>query len=116
MKMTPFAKLFLTVVILGVLGFTLYLYRDELKGMARKDGSGQSAKPAGGGAAPGPAGKPEPDDRADFADVNRAAADPGKGGVTGVASAAVGAQKLDRALIPPTNTRAGPPPGPQRGR
>src|SRR3990170_3483036 len=111
MKMTPFAKLFLTVVILGVLGFTLYLYRDELKGMARKDGSGQSAKPAGGGAAPGPAGKPEPDDRADFADVNRAAADPGKGGVTGVASAAVGAQKLDRPLIVAINTWAGHSPG-----
>jgi NitT/TauT family transport system substrate-binding protein len=109
-KLTPFAKLFLTVIILGVLGFTLYTFRDDLKKMAGGDNKPESAKP---GTDPG-GGKAKEDEATSkevFTGVNEAGEDPPKTGVTGVTTKTVGAGKLGRPLIVAINTWAGHSPG-----
>src|SRR5688572_19909471 len=106
-KLTPFAKLFLTLVILGVLGFVLYTYRGELKKMAGGDNKSESAKP---GTDPGGGGKAKEEEATSkevFSGVNEAGEDPPKTGVTGVTTKAVGAGKLGRPLVVAINTWAG---------
>src|SRR5262245_48532823 len=111
-KLTPFAKLFLTVVILGVLGFTLYRYRDELKKMAGgSDERGESAKPAGEGGGATKAKEDEATSKDVFNGVNEAGADPPKTGVSGVTAKSVGDAKLNRPLVVAINTWAGHSPG-----
>ena len=109
-KLTPFAKLFLTVIILGVLGFTLYTYRDELKKMAGGDEKGETAKPAAGGEG-GKTKEEEATSKDVFSGVNNAGDDPPRTGVTGVTTKQVGDKKLDRPLIVAINTWAGHAPG-----
>src|SRR5512140_3860701 len=100
MKLTPFAKLFITVVILGVLGYVVW----EKKGSDIKKWAGaEKAAPAAGKAVSG----------SDFDALKNPPPDPerGKGGA-GVASAALsGTGKLGRTLVVGINTWAGHAPG-----
>ena len=100
MKLTPFAKIFITLVILGVVGYTAYVYQG---GAIRKWAVGD--KPAGAAAAPV--------DASDFDALRNAPADPGRGvGATGVSSQALSGQgKLGRPLVVAINTWAGHAPG-----
>jgi NitT/TauT family transport system substrate-binding protein len=110
MKLTPFAKIFITVVVLAVVGYTGWHYfKDEIRcwsspetcktGVAGKDG-----------ATPTQAGD-KTVTKDDFSGLANAPADPGKGGVTGVTQAAVADGKLERPLRVGINTWAGHAPG-----
>jgi outer membrane protein OmpA-like peptidoglycan-associated protein/ABC-type amino acid transport substrate-binding protein len=101
MRLTPFAKLFITLVILAVIGYAVYHYRGaDIRKWAVGD------KPAG----------PQVSrdvTRGDFDALGNAPADParnaGAAGVTGLALA--GAGKLTRPLVVGINTWAGHAPG-----
>jgi len=102
MKLTPFAKLFVTVVVLGVLGYAFWHYKgDTVRKWAGADKGGASS------------GKEAGVDSADFDALKGAPADAerGKGseGVTGAALA--GSGKLGRPLVVGINTWAGHAPG-----
>jgi outer membrane protein OmpA-like peptidoglycan-associated protein/ABC-type amino acid transport substrate-binding protein len=101
MKLTPFAKLFITVVILAVIGYAAYYYKGaEIRTWAVGD------KPAG-------ATVSQDIGRGDFDALGGAPADPvrnaGATGVTGMALS--GSGKLTRPLVVGINTWAGHAPG-----
>ena len=100
MRLTPFAKLFITVVILAVVGYGVYYYRGDA---VRKWAVGD--KPA--------SGKSEQVNSTDFDPLRTAPADParnfGATGVTGAALATGG--RLNRPLVVAINTWAGHSPG-----
>jgi len=101
MKLTPFAKLFITVVVLGVIGYTVYHY----KGSALRKwatGSDKAAKTTGSEVSSN-----------DFDALKNAPADPGRdAGSTGVSPVNLGGSgKLDRPLVVAINTWAGHAPG-----
>jgi outer membrane protein OmpA-like peptidoglycan-associated protein/ABC-type amino acid transport substrate-binding protein len=101
MKLTPFAKLFITVVVLAVVGYAAYYYKGaDIRRWAVGD------KPAG------PAASQEIS-RGDFDALGGAPADPvrnaGATGVTGMALS--GSGKLTRPLVVGINTWAGHAPG-----
>jgi outer membrane protein OmpA-like peptidoglycan-associated protein len=104
MKLTPFAKFFVTVVILGVIGYVGWKY----KGGAIKSWAGAAPTPAP--AVPG--AKPN-DTTHDFDALRNAPPDPEKGkGASGVAPAALSSSgKLGRPLVVAINTWAGHAPG-----
>ena len=101
MKLTPFAKLFITVVILGVVGYALYYYQGDT---VRKWAVGDKGA-AGQGAAPVSA--------QDFDALRGAPADPDRGaGSAGVSPASLASEgKLSRPLVVAINTWAGHAPG-----
>jgi NitT/TauT family transport system substrate-binding protein len=102
MKLTPFAKLFITVVILGVLGYALWHYKGaEIRSWAGADRS------AGTGTGTGE------DASKDFAALKDAPADPARdAGSAGVARTSLPSSgKLDRPLVVGINTWAGHSPG-----
>lgn len=109
MKLTPFAKLFITLIILGVVGYVLYAKRENLKDWANQ-GTG-TTEPAGKKPGPGaPASQPaEGVSKDDFSAIG-AAREAGKSGVT-VSKANVGGGKLGRKLVVGINTWAGHSPG-----
>ena len=101
MRLTPFAKLFITVVILAVIGYAGYYYKGaDIRKWAVGD------KPAGTQVS-------QDLTRGDFDALGNAPADPsrnaGAAGVTGLALA--GAGKLTRPLVVGINTWAGHAPG-----
>ena len=103
MKLTPFAKLFLTAVIIAVLGYAAWQYKG---GQLRKWATGQD-KPA----ATTSSGEVT---STDFANLKDAPADPGRdAGSEGVTPVALGGAKLDadRPLVVAINTWAGHAPG-----
>ncbi|MCX6539841.1 MAG: phosphate ABC transporter substrate-binding/OmpA family protein [Acidobacteria bacterium] len=100
MKLTAFAKFFITVVILAVVGYAVYTYRGtDIKKWAVGD------KPAAGAA--------EQVTTGDFASLNNAPPDPARNaGATGVNGTALGAGgRLTRPLVVAINTWAGHAPG-----
>ncbi|HSK10980.1 MAG TPA: phosphate ABC transporter substrate-binding/OmpA family protein [Vicinamibacterales bacterium] len=101
MKLTPFAKLFITAVIVGVLGYAFWYYKG---GDVRQWAVGDSAGTAEG------AGKVEP---GDFDALRNAPPDPDRNqGSTGVTAASMSAGgKLSRPLVVGINTWAGHAPG-----
>lgn len=102
MKLTPFAKLFITVVVLGVIGYTAYHYKGkDLRKWAT--GSDKTTTTTAGGEV----------SSNDFDALKNAPADPGRdAGSTGVSAVALGgAGKLDRPLVVAINTWAGHAPG-----
>lgn len=113
MKLTPFAKLFITLIILGVVGYVLYARRDSLTDWANQGPPGAATpgagKPGSGGPS-APGSGPSGLSKDDFSAIG-AAREAGKGGVTGVAKANVGAGKLGRKLVVGINTWAGHAPG-----
>lgn len=101
MRLTPFAKVFITLVILGVLGYVVW----EKKGgdIQRWAGVSKGSAPSGSTAVSG----------SDFDPLRNPPADPerGKGG-SGVSGVALGsAGKLGRTLVVGINTWAGHAPG-----
>ena len=95
MRLTPLAKAFIAVVVLGVIGFATWHY----KGAAIKEWAG-GEKVAG------------EDSKGDFDKLKDSPADPGRNvGSTGVSSASVGTGKLTRPLVVGINTWAGHAPG-----
>ena len=105
MKLTPFAKFFVTLVVLGVLGYTGYhYYGDRLKDWSENGkGGGTGTK------------KVATDDtgasKDDFKGLKKAGDPDQQKGVTGVTQANVGAGKLGRPLVVGINTWAGHAPG-----
>ena len=101
MKLTPFAKLFVTVVVLGVLGYAFWHYKGDT---VRKWAGAEK----GGGAASTSAVE-----STDFAALKNAPADAERGkGSEGVTGAALkGSGKLGRPLVVGINTWAGHAPG-----
>jgi outer membrane protein OmpA-like peptidoglycan-associated protein len=101
-KLTPFAKFFITVVILGVVGYAVW----EKKGSDIRKWAGAEKAPAASAAKTTPSGN-------DFEALKNAPPDPerGKGGA-GVAGAALTTGgKLGRPLVVAINTWAGHAPG-----
>ncbi len=101
MKLTPLAKVFITVVILGVVGYAFWHYQgDSVKRWATGDKVAGSGEAVTGG---------------DFAGLKDAPGDPGRNvGSTGVSAGgvgALGAGKLNRPLVVAINTWAGHAPG-----
>ncbi len=104
MRLTPFAKIFITVVILGVLGYAFWHYKGgSLKSWATTDKG-----------ASGATGKTEAVSKGDFDALGSAPPDPERGkGSEGVSPASNlgGSGKLDRPLVVGINTWAGHSPG-----
>lgn len=101
MKLTPFAKLFVTVVVLGVLGYAFWHYKgDTVRRWAGAEKKGGAAETAGV-------------ESSDFDALRNAPADAERGkGSEGVAGAALtGSGKLGRPLVVGINTWAGHAPG-----
>ncbi len=100
MRLTPFAKLFITLVIVAVLGYALWHYKG---GDIRRWAGADKQAPSGASA----------DATKDFAGLNNPPADPGRdAGSTGVAPAALASSgKLNRPLVVGINTWAGHSPG-----
>jgi NitT/TauT family transport system substrate-binding protein len=102
MKLTPFAKLFITVVILGVVGYALWYYRGaDIRKWAGVEKGGATAS-KGGAVTSG-----------DFDALKSVPSDPERGkGAAGVSGAALGTSgKLGRTLVVGINTWAGHAPG-----
>jgi NitT/TauT family transport system substrate-binding protein len=101
MKLTPFAKLFITLVILGVIGYVGWTYQGSA---IREWAVGRKTAEAPHQASI---------DSSDFNALKNAPADPGRNvGATGVSTANLGgAGKLSRPLVVAINTWAGHAPG-----
>ncbi len=97
MKLTPLAKIFITVVILAVIGYAFWHYKgDSLRNWAVGD------EKSGG----------EEVTRDDFGKLGNAPADPDRhAGSTGVSAVSLGTGKLTRPLVVAINTWAGHAPG-----
>lgn len=99
MKLTPFAKVFITLVILGVIGYVAWRY----KGQDIRKWAGAEESDAA----------PESVSSDDFAALKNAPGDPGRDvGSTGVTTASLGSSAtLSRPLVVGINTWAGHAPG-----
>ena len=101
MRLTPFAKFFVTVVVLAVVGYAAYHYKGT---DIRKWATGGDKGTTTGGSAQVT--------NNDFDALKNAPADPGRdAAVTGVNTVAVSGGKLDRPLVVAINTWAGHSPG-----
>jgi ABC-type nitrate/sulfonate/bicarbonate transport system substrate-binding protein len=105
MKLTPFAKFFITVVILGVIGYVLWHYKGgdvRTWAGAEKSSSSRTASKSSGGVTSD-----------DFNALRSAPPDPERGkGAAGVAGTTLaGSGKLGRPLVVAINTWAGHAPG-----
>jgi NitT/TauT family transport system substrate-binding protein len=114
MKLTPFAKLFVTLVVLAVIGFTGWHYfKDEIRCWSSPDKC--AVKGTSGDPTKADPTKPTAADNTvskdDFTNLKNAPADPGKEGVSGVTANQVTGNKLDRPLRVAINTWAGHAPG-----
>jgi len=100
MKLTPFAKLFITVVILAVLGYVFYAYKGSA---VREWAVGRHETAAGGSTV----------SSNDFDALKNAPPDPARNaGATGVSTVALGQTgRLSRPLVVAINTWAGHAPG-----
>lgn len=95
MRLTPFAKVFIAVVVLAVIGLTAWHYEGDA---IRSWAGGEKAE---GG-----------DPKADFDKLKGSASDPARGtGSTGVNATSIGGGKLSRPLVVAINTWAGHSPG-----
>jgi outer membrane protein OmpA-like peptidoglycan-associated protein len=100
MKLTPFAKFFFTIVILGVLGYTAWHYKGA---QLRKWATGQNETTTTASTEVS---------SSDFENLKNAPADPGRdAGSEGVTPVTLGSGKLNRPLVVAINTWAGHAPG-----
>lgn len=98
MKLTPFAKLIFTVVVLAIIGVLVW---KEKGGSLREWATGKSGGPTS-----------EVITKSDFANLADMPADPDRNArATGVANAQIGSGKLNRPLVVGINTWAGHAPG-----
>lgn len=109
MKLTPFAKIFIALIIVSVVGYVLYTKRDSVQQWANPGQGGKSERRGDGKTEPaGPSTSAV--GKEDFNAIG-AAREAGKSGVTGVAKADIGSGKLGRKLVVGINTWAGHAPG-----
>ena len=107
MKLTPFSKFFITVVVLAVLGYTGYhYYGNSIKDWSEKGGGGTTTTANGK-----KAGTDNGLSKADFSGLKKAADPDRDKGAPNVAPGNVGAGKLGRTLVVGINTWAGHAPG-----
>jgi NitT/TauT family transport system substrate-binding protein len=105
MKLTPFAKIFITLIVLGVVGYAGYhYYGDKLRDWS-KGGAGAETKPGGEGKAQAGVTKE------DFGALKNTPDPDRKAGASGVQATNVGPGKLGRKLVVGINTWAGHAPG-----
>lgn len=109
MKLTPMAKAFIALIILGVVSYTgWYYFQDNVKEWAEIPGDKPSRDPA-------KPGEKQPDGYAlsgtDFDKLKDAPADPGKGSTAGMTGAELKGGRLSRPLVVAINTWAGHAPG-----
>src|ERR1043165_9652494 len=99
MKLTPFAKFFITVVVLAVVGYAAWHYKGtDIRKWAT--GKGETTTSSGAVASN------------DFDALKNAPADPGRhAAVSGGSAVSVSGGKLDRPLVVAINTWAGHSPG-----
>lgn len=112
MKLTPFAKVFITVIVLAVVGYVLYTKRDLIGQWANKDQAGTKGdkpadKPTGGDTT---ASANNGVNKDDFGGIGAAREAP-RTGISGINKQAVGSGKLGRKLVVGINTWAGHAPG-----
>lgn len=97
MKLTPFAKLFITLVVLGVIGFVAFtLYGDEIKQWAGAQTGGRTTEGIG---------------KEDFRGLSDAPPDPERNAAVNVHGMEITKGKLTRPLVVGINTWAGHAPG-----
>ncbi len=109
MKLTPLSKLFITLVILGVLGYTGYhYYGDQIKTWSQGAGGGTSTTHGGDKKAGNDITGPTKDD---FSGLKKAGDPDRDKGVSNVTTGNVGNGKLGRPLVVGINTWAGHAPG-----
>lgn len=113
MKLTPFAKLFITLIVLGVIGYaTWHAFGDKIRCFASPEQcKNVGTTPTAGGTKADPTAATGELGKSDFEELGQAPKDPGREGVTGVNGAAVTGGKLGRALKVGINTWAGHAPG-----
>lgn len=113
MKLTPFAKIFITLIVLGVIGYaTWHSFGPQIRCFASPDQCTDTAgKGAGGAAGDKPVVANTGVEKGDFDELGQAPKDPGREGVTGVNAAPVTGGKLTRPLKVGINTWAGHAPG-----
>jgi outer membrane protein OmpA-like peptidoglycan-associated protein/ABC-type amino acid transport substrate-binding protein len=117
MKLTPFAKAFITIVVLAVIGYTGWHYfKDEIRCWSEPDkcpSKSAANKVSGGGGDQPSAASPgkEAVSKDDFSALGNAPADPGKSGAGNVEKKPVTSGKLGRPLKVGINTWAGHAPG-----
>lgn len=110
-KLTPFAKIFIAVVVLGVVGFTGYFwFKDDIRCWSNPEAEGcaEGAQAEGEG---GEESEGTPLTAEDFAGLADAPADPDRNAPQNVQAAQVGSGRLDRPLRVGINTWAGHAPG-----
>ncbi|HEX9507700.1 MAG TPA: phosphate ABC transporter substrate-binding/OmpA family protein [Myxococcales bacterium] len=108
MKLTPLAKVFVALVVLGVIAYTGYNYYGE---QIRSWSQGETAGPANPEKPKsGPPGSNQVS-REDFGKLKNTPDPDRKVGVTGVATSNIGGGKLGRRLVVGINTWAGHSPG-----
>ena len=109
MKLTPFGKLFIALVAVGVIGFVAFKkYGDDISGKLR-EWSGAAKKDPDGTKKPDGSGDVTKDD---FANVNQGISDaPREGGLKVTGGVTPGTQMLNRPLKVGINTWAGHAPG-----
>lgn len=109
MKLTPFAKLFITVVVLAVVGYTgWHNFSAEIRCWSSPDTCNKPQE----GSQTAPARVPQAKvGKDDFTDLGNAPADPARNQASQVAAAPVAGGKLTRPLVVAINTWAGHAPG-----
>jgi outer membrane protein OmpA-like peptidoglycan-associated protein/ABC-type amino acid transport substrate-binding protein len=101
-KLTPLAKAFIALVILGVLGYTGYhYYGDQLRDWSKGEKGGEKSTVGGGGGIT----------KDDFSKLGKPADPDRNKGVSGLTAATVADGKLSRKLVVGINTWAGHTPG-----
>ena len=114
MKLTPLAKAFIALIILGVLGYTGYhYYGDQLKEWSKGKGSGDKKTGTGTGSGSGSGSGTTTAEvgKDDFKNLGKAGDPDRDKGVSGVTAGNVGDGKLGRTLVVGINTWAGHAPG-----
>ena len=107
-KLTPLAKGFIAVVVLGVIGFTSwYWFKDDLRCWSNPEAEGCAGATAGTDGEQGGEGVTAED----FNDLANAPADPDRNAAHNVTAATVGGARLNRPLRVGINTWAGHAPG-----
>ncbi len=111
-KLTPFAKLFIALVVVSVIGFSSwYWFKDDIRCWSSPDSEGCGGSGDGTASNDGNGGESHDVGAQDFADIANAPADPDRNARTNVQAAQVGSGKLNRPLRVGINTWAGHAPG-----
>src|SRR5688572_14527763 len=109
MKLTRMAKMFITLVVLAVIGYTGWHYfKNEMRCWSSPEtcAADTTGTKTTGGDTKGVVKDDKSITKDDFSGIANSPKDPDKGGVTGVTAAAVTGNKLDRPLRVASNTWA----------